>query len=644
MSNDGRHLLAGGTGDLLRQMHRMRHQDHKDEGLNLTRSMLAGRTSKINNRTKARFIRMKKAAAPPKPSKKPKRIPAPVADGDAASGAAPGPEAPSLDLGDGEYDEWTDEDFADDFNDDDYLEDILKDCAKDNTIALFSCSEKYADMCKVAKDNLDAMGIGHLALASSEDVCDSMGYDDFCCTVAENVMDMDSMGPSDSMYTVRWQYLEIALGFKYNVILQDCDVLWTKNPVDDFKSDPEVGIIGLREKGTKFPFNAGLTWFRADRAAVMRVVRDVNERLDFLSGVEEEPYRLDEIGLDQKCIGDKNSLKRLIFDQAVYNDALESSALNDDVYTRSRFYCDPDGRDTKFQCIEGFSETGCMKLEPEFGSGDGYKNFKERNGKLIKCTTDPDATPEDDAKAEETAPAEEPATTQETEKQAETPTDDAAPAAEESSSSDSDATSAAEESSSSDSGATPAAEESASSDSDAASAAEESASPEEEAPAQDDSTAAEESSSSEEEAPAQDDSTTAEESTVAAEEAAEEGAQEVAERRRRTRRLLSNPRRLRAARLHRRAVLQEEAEAASSEASPASDEVDFSERPAKACIAADDILASWLWSGDKSGKEGAWSMKTPVAMGYHFVGTPFGNDADSNVNQKVTEMKKVLEN
>ena len=149
MSNDGRHLLAGGTGDLLRQMHRMRHQDHKDEGLNLTRSMLAGRTSKINNRTKARFIRMKKAAAPPKPSKKPKRIPAPVADGDAASGAAPGPEAPSLDLGDGEYDEWTDEDFADDFNDDDYLEDILKDCAKDNTIALFSCSEKYADMCKI---------------------------------------------------------------------------------------------------------------------------------------------------------------------------------------------------------------------------------------------------------------------------------------------------------------------------------------------------------------------------------------------------------------------------------------------------------------------------------------------------------------
>ena len=33
--------------DLLRQMHRMRHQDHKDEGLNLTRSVLAARASKV---------------------------------------------------------------------------------------------------------------------------------------------------------------------------------------------------------------------------------------------------------------------------------------------------------------------------------------------------------------------------------------------------------------------------------------------------------------------------------------------------------------------------------------------------------------------------------------------------------------------
>ena len=71
----------------------------------------------------------------------------------------------------------------------------------------------------------------------------ALGYDDYCCTVAEDVMGMDNhkMGPADTMYTVRWQYLEIALGFNYDVILQDCDVLWTKNPVEDFRSDPEVG-------------------------------------------------------------------------------------------------------------------------------------------------------------------------------------------------------------------------------------------------------------------------------------------------------------------------------------------------------------------------------------------------------------------
>jgi len=37
--------------DLLRQMHRMRHQDHKDEGLNLTRSVLAARASKVGPHT-----------------------------------------------------------------------------------------------------------------------------------------------------------------------------------------------------------------------------------------------------------------------------------------------------------------------------------------------------------------------------------------------------------------------------------------------------------------------------------------------------------------------------------------------------------------------------------------------------------------
>jgi hypothetical protein len=32
-----------------------------------------------------------------------------------------------------------------------------------------------------------------------------------------------------------------------------------------------------------------------------------------------------------------------MLDKSIYNDALESSALNDDVYTRSRMSCDDDG-------------------------------------------------------------------------------------------------------------------------------------------------------------------------------------------------------------------------------------------------------------------------------------------------------------
>ena len=78
--------------------------------------------------------------------------------------------------------------------------------------------------------------------------------------------------------------------------------------VKDFRSDNEVGIIGLREgRTTNYPFNAGINFFRQDRAAVIRVVRDVNERIDFFSGVAEESFRLDEIGLDaSKCSTETN--------------------------------------------------------------------------------------------------------------------------------------------------------------------------------------------------------------------------------------------------------------------------------------------------------------------------------------------------
>jgi hypothetical protein len=46
--------------------------------------------------------------------------------------------------------------------------------APGKAIAIFSCNANYANMCKVAVDNLEAMGIGHLAVASDEDVCDTL--------------------------------------------------------------------------------------------------------------------------------------------------------------------------------------------------------------------------------------------------------------------------------------------------------------------------------------------------------------------------------------------------------------------------------------------------------------------------------------
>jgi hypothetical protein len=409
-----------------------------------------------------------------------------------------------------------------------------------------------------------------------------------------------------------------------------------------------VGIIGLRERGTAFPFNAGLTWFRADRAAVTRVVRDVNERIDFFSGVKDEPFRLEEIGIGEKCLTDQN-LPKLYFDQSVYNDALESSALNDDVYTRSRMPCDADNRDTKFNCIKNFPETGCLMLEPEFGSGDGFANFKSRNGKIIKCSTDPDADVNDAPAA--AAAVEGAAAGEETKKPEEK--EEAAPAADVDAES-ADATPAA---------AKPAAEESTSSDADAAPAAEDAA-PAAEAKAAP-ATATEEEKETVLSTPAAAASTTEEETAepqgdsaaTPAGDSEESSTPESAERRKsHRRRLLANPIKIREFQLHRRAVLQDEAEAkaeakpddaaeakpddaaAAAEAAPSADQdLDFTEKPAKACVAADDVLASWLWSEDQSGKEGKWSMKNPVALGYHFVASK------DSAAEKVKLMKEVLE-
>ena len=71
--------------------------------------------------------------------------------------------------------------------DDQYLGELLKTCSsgiggsggsgggKDKAIAIFSCSEKFVDVCKLAMKNLDDVGIGHLAVATSEAVCDALG-------------------------------------------------------------------------------------------------------------------------------------------------------------------------------------------------------------------------------------------------------------------------------------------------------------------------------------------------------------------------------------------------------------------------------------------------------------------------------------
>eukprot|EP00227_Mantoniella_beaufortii_P017289 CAMPEP_0197575390 /NCGR_PEP_ID=MMETSP1326-20131121/804_1 /TAXON_ID=1155430 /ORGANISM="Genus nov. species nov., Strain RCC2288" /LENGTH=615 /DNA_ID=CAMNT_0043138149 /DNA_START=55 /DNA_END=1902 /DNA_ORIENTATION=+ len=570
--SDAHRQLLAGSGDLLRQMHRMRHQDHKDEGLNMTRSVLAARTSKMNNRTKARLIKVKKAAAPPKASVKPKTVPAPTPA--ATAGDSEGaPEGAPVVGGGGEDDldtddEWSDEDF-DDFNEDDYLEDLLKTCSKDKAIAIFSCSADYAEMCQIAVGNLNAMGIGHLAVTNDENVCDTLGYDDECCTVVDQDATDMTYGMADDMYIARWQYAEIALGFNYDVLLQDCDVLWTKNPVEDFRSDPGVGIIGMREQGTNFPFNAGVNFMRADRAAVLRVVRDVNERIDFFSGVADEAYRLEEIGISEaKCLPEEQR-KKLYFDQSIYNDALESSALNDDVYTRSRMNCDDDGRDKHFRCVKGFTETGCLMLEPEYGSGAGPANIKAKNGAVIKCHTD-DNIAMDTAVAEEAAPA---------------VAEEAAPAA-------------AEEETPTPTPAAPA-------------AAEEEAAPQGDS-AEPSSEPSSEASSSEEIASFADDARRL-------------------RRRSHRRHLLSSPIKLREHAARRRAILEDEA----AEAAQAEGE-DLSEKPTKACVAADDVIASWIWSDDEhAGKNGVWSINKPVTLAMHFVGA-------GSIKDKIALMKEVL--
>jgi hypothetical protein len=244
-----------------------------------------------------------------------------------------------------------------------------------------------------------------------------------------------------------------------------------------------------------------------------------------------------------------------------------------------------------------------LLLEPEFGSGDGFANFKSRNGKTIKCSTDEEnADPDDDAAGVAVAV-----------------TDPAAAV-----------------------GAGEKTEEGVVNQAVASKVAK--SMPSTNAPEAPKKTVPVKVAAP---VKAVKKKSTVEDPLLSG--AKEEAEEEATERRRLSRRssrrhLLASPRALLQ---HRRAVLQEQEQdapggasaSASASDSDGDDDDDFTERPAKACVAADDVLASWSWSEAMSGEKGGWSMKDPVALGYHFVdsGGKFSAPA------KITMMKKVLE-
>ena len=244
-----------------------------------------------------------------------------------------------------------------------HVERLLERCARNNAVAIFSCNQEHAHLCRVAAANLDDRGVGRLAVAADQRTCDELKVDadgDKCCVVAE-----EAAAAGHEMHATRWEYVELSLSLGVDVILQDCDVMWRVNPVDTFRASTDVGVVVLRERGTNHPFHAGMGWYRADSPAVFRLVRDVNERIDHARAAETNLTKLRVVGVDvdaKKC-GAPDALAAFADDRAVLNDAIESSAIDADVYTRARVECDPDGRDVGFACVEEFAETGCVTLE-----------------------------------------------------------------------------------------------------------------------------------------------------------------------------------------------------------------------------------------------------------------------------------------
>jgi len=64
----------------------------------------------------------------------------------------------------------------------------------------------------------------------------------------------------------------------------------------------------------------------------------------------------------------------------------------------------------------------------------------------------------------------------------------------------------------------------------------------------------------------------------------------------------------------------------------------------EACVAADDVLASWDWSdAEHAGKNGVWSLAKPVSLGMLFGGAKTAEGGEvMTVEEKTKAMKELL--
>ncbi|KAK3234537.1 hypothetical protein CYMTET_55088 [Cymbomonas tetramitiformis] len=230
----------------------------------------------------------------------------------------------------------------------DITRDTIRQCQQDGTIAITSCNGKgaYTALCREARDNLRALGVGHLIITHEQHVCDRLEQWDCCATTSwlANWSDL-----STAAYLIRWLGVRKALNMGVDVILQDCDVVWTSNPTATLRAQAPV-IQGLREVGTAFPFNAGLLFFKSSSSAARTVVKTIVQRAKTFLRAQSTGNTaiLAKHGIASECANSSN-IDRMVFDQGLLNDAIESVALNITAYTRSTILCDNDRRPIHFE-------------------------------------------------------------------------------------------------------------------------------------------------------------------------------------------------------------------------------------------------------------------------------------------------------